>query len=144
MKKQLLNLSFIIAFLAIIFSMFIRINSESFAFAADSPIKQTTSAGDLSSKTTTDVSIPRTIPEKNTYKITHMQKTGFKYKLFKFFTAMLGVLISSLAIFGGLKIYKNLMLKNNSKSDTIDYNKNLESPKDFKEAINLFLDKTDK
>lgn len=144
MKKQLLNLSFVIVFLGMIFSMFGFYIGESKAFAANPPVAQTKSADNLNKKPIKDVSIPKTIPEKNTYKITHMQKTGFKYKLFKFLTAMLGVLVSSLAIFAGLKIYKKLVLKNNSKSDTIDYNKNLESPKDFKEAINLFLDKTDK
>lgn len=84
------------------------------------------------------------IPEKNAYALTHMEKGGFKYGLFKFFIAMLGVLISCLAIFGGLKLYKKIILKGSAKFDNIDYNKTLESPKDFKEAINLFLDKTDK
>ena len=84
------------------------------------------------------------IPEKNAYAHAHMKKKGFKYSLFKFFMAMLGVLISALAIYGGLKVYKKIMLKNSSMLDNIDYKKTLESPKDFKEAINLFLDKTDK
>lgn len=87
---------------------------------------------------------PDSIPEKNAYALTHMEKGGFKYGLFKFFIAMAGVLISCLAIFGGLKLYKKILLKSSAKFDNIDYNKSLESPKDFKEAINLFLDKTDK
>lgn len=62
----------------------------------------------------------------------------------KFFGAMLGVAISSFAIFFGLKLYKKITLKNTSKSDNINYDKNLETPKNFKDAINLFLDKTDK
>ena len=69
---------------------------------------------------------------------------GFMYGVFKFFTAMFGVLVSSLAIFAGLKFYKKFVLKNNSNLDNIDYDKTLESPKDFKGVINLFLDKTEK
>lgn len=87
---------------------------------------------------------PKTIPEKNAYELAHMQQSGFKYAFFKFFAAMGGVLLSALAIFFGLKIYKKFILKNNLKMENIDYDKTLESPKDFKEAINLFLDKTDK
>lgn len=71
-------------------------------------------------------------------------KTEVTHGIFKFFTAMFGVLVSSLAIFAGLKFYKKFMLKNNIKLDNIDYDKTLESPKDFKEVINLFLDKTEK
>lgn len=71
-------------------------------------------------------------------------QTRIPYPIVKFLSAMLGVLISVLAIWIGLKIYKKFILKDYSKSNEIDYNKTLESPKDFKEAINLFLDKTDK
>jgi len=73
-----------------------------------------------------------------------IEKRGMKYNLFKFCTGMLGVLISSLTIFFCLKLYKKFFLKNKSNQENIDYDKTLESPKDFKEAINLFLDKTDK
>lgn len=62
----------------------------------------------------------------------------------KFFSAMAGVLVSVLAIWLGLKIYKKFALKDNSKFDKINYNTNLESPKDFREAINVFLEKTDR
>lgn len=64
--------------------------------------------------------------------------------LIKFFSAMFGVLVSILVIWLSLILYKKFMLKNNSKLDNVDYDKTLESPKDFKEAINLFLDKTDR
>lgn len=64
--------------------------------------------------------------------------------ILKFLAAMAGVLLSSLAIFGGLKLYKKFVLKNNLKTDNTNYSKTLESPKTFKEAINIFLDKTDK
>lgn len=84
------------------------------------------------------------ISQKNAYAAEKTEKTGFKYAIFKFFMAMLGVLVSSLAIFGGLKLYQKFVLKNDAKLNNIDYDKTLESPKDFKEAINLFLHKTNK
>jgi hypothetical protein len=87
---------------------------------------------------------PQTIPEKNTYKLTHMPQKGYKSTILKFFIGMFGVLISSLVILMSLKLYKKIGLKNKSKADNINYDKTLESPKDFKEAINLFLEKTDK
>lgn len=64
--------------------------------------------------------------------------------ILKFLLAMFGVLLSSLAILYGLKLYKKFVLKNNSKTDNINYGNSFESPKTFKEAINIFLDKTDK
>ncbi len=72
------------------------------------------------------------------------EKNDFKDILIKFFMSMLGVLLSSVAIILGLKLYKKLILKNNSKLNNIDYDKTFDTPKDFKEAINLFLDKTNK
>lgn len=89
-----------------------------------------------------DAKKPATIPEKNAYAME--QNTGFKYAIIKFLTAMLGVLLSCLAIFGGLKFYKKIVLKSDLKQTEIDYDKTLESPKNFKEAINLFLHKTNK
>lgn len=61
----------------------------------------------------------------------------------KFLFAMLGVLISAGAIYFGLKLYKKFMFKQNQNIDQTDYS-TLYSPKSFKEAINIFLDKTDK
>lgn len=90
-----------------------------------------------------DVKVPL-IHQKNAYAADKTEKTGFKYAIFKFLMAMLGVLVSSLAIFGGLKLYQKFVLKNDAKLSNIDYDKTLESPKDFKEAINLFLHKTNK
>lgn len=87
---------------------------------------------------------PQSIPQKNVYKITHMKQHSLKASLFKFVLAMLCVLISSLVILTGLKFYKKIGLKNKSKTDNIDYSKSLDSPKDLKEAINIFLNKTDK
>ena len=92
---------------------------------------------------------PQTIPEKNMEAISEIGKNGvkqggLKQSLFRFFMAMLGVVVSSLAIFGGLKLYQKFGLKNTAALDEKDYENSLESPKDFKEAINLFLNKTDK
>lgn len=89
----------------------------------------------------------KTIPEKNLStlsQIDHLEKKSFKYNLFKFFTAMFGVLVSALAIFFGLKVYKKFVFKNMQPADKEDFEKSLNSPKDFKEAINLFLGKTEK
>lgn len=72
------------------------------------------------------------------------QNANLKNKLIKFLTALFGVIVSSLTIFFVLKLYKKFGLKGNSDGANIDYSKTLESPKDFKDAINLFLDKTDK
>ena len=140
MKKLLKTFKFVIIYIAIV-STIVFTSCESKAFATQNTVPQIitqTEQKNPNDKTLT------TIPEKNAYNITHMKKTGFKYGLLKFFSAILGVLISSLAIFFGLKLYKKFILKNNSNLDNIDYDKSLESPKDFKEAINLFLDKTDK
>lgn len=103
----------------------------------------TTSAPKVSTETP-QADKPQSIPEKNAYQITHMKQHSLKASLFKFVLAMLCVLISSLVILTGLKFYKKIGLKNKSKTDNIDYSKSLDSPKDLKEAINIFLDKTDK
>ena len=71
------------------------------------------------------------------------EKGGLKQGLFRFLMAMLGVLVSSFVIFLVLKFYQKFVLKKGVSSDEQDFN-TLESPKDFKEAINLFLNKTDK
>lgn len=84
----------------------------------------------------------KTIPQKNAIKL---RRTGSKYAAFvKFIATMFWVLVSAIIIFVGLKLYQKIALKANVKADKIDYEKTLESPKDFKEAINLFLNKTDK
>ena len=108
------------------------------SFATSSVPAAPITQGDKSKQ---DVKTP-SILQKNAYALEHTQKTGIKYALFKFLMAMLGVLVSALAIFAGLKFYKKIVLKSDSKYGDIDYDKMLESPKDFKEAINLFLHKT--
>ena len=87
--------------------------------------------------TTIQPALPKVAPE-------NLKPEQRPAPILKFLLAMLGVVISSLAIFGGLKFYKKFVLKKNSKTDNINYNNSLESPKTFKEAINIFLDKTDK
>jgi len=138
MKNRLITLN-----LAIIIAIFstLAIGVESFAIETPAPTVQNSLPTAQSAPKTSD---SQTIPERNAYVLNHIGQQGSQNPLVKFFLAMLGVLISSGAIFLGLRFYKKLMLKNNTKLDSIDYNKTLDSPKDFKEAINLFLDKTDK
>lgn len=136
-RQKILNLILIIAITCSTL-VFTRVES----IAADIvPTVQTTST---EKQTNQDVKKTATIPEKNAYAMEHMQKTGLKYAFFKFLLAMLGVLVSALAIFAGLKFYKKIVLKSDLKQSEIDYDKTLESPKNFKEAINLFLNKTNK
>jgi len=137
--RQRISLCALIIFMAIFSTLSTGV--ETFALETPSPAVQVSVP---TKQITPSVAEPNSIPEKNAYGLTHMQKGGFKDSILKFFLAMLGVLISSGAIFMGLNFYKKFVLKNNAKIDDIDYNKTLESPKDFKEAINLFLDKTDK
>lgn len=149
MKNHLktLNLSFILAIFSVFaFAMLFKSFEGNKAFALDSPppVVQTSVQPPIAAPQT-NMPISQTIPQKNAYALTHMeQQNGFQAAVFKFFMAMLGVLVSALAIFLGLKIYQKFVLKNNSKLDNIKRDKTLESPKDFKEAINIFLDKTDK
>lgn len=140
MKNQLKKLNLALICIAT-FLTFMLVGCKSLAFASSQQAVQPASSH---SAVVPQASEPSAIPQKNVYDVTHMQKTGFKYGIFKFLMAMLGVLISAGAIFVGLKLYKSLMSKGNAKFDNIDYDKTLESPKDFKEAINIFLEKTDK
>lgn len=61
-----------------------------------------------------------------------------------FLKAMLGVLFSSLALYGGLNLYKTFVLKTGSNKNNKKNISPLESPKTFKDALNSFLGKTDK
>lgn len=140
MKKNMKIFNFIII-LTLIFSTVIFSRAESFALNSQVPPSQTIVQ---EKKSDSNAVKPSTIPEKNAYALTHMKKNGIKYGVLKFLMTMIGVLISSLAIFLGLKIYKKFILKNDAKLGNMDYDKTLESPKDFKEAINLFLNKTKK
>lgn len=140
MKKNMKILNFIII-LMLFFSTIVFSGIESFALDSHIPATQTMTGEKQSDNNAIKHS---TIPEKNAYALTHMKKNGIKYGILKFLMAMIGVIISSLAIFLGLKIYKKFILKNDAKLGNMDYDKTLESPRDFKEAINLFLNKTKK
>lgn len=69
---------------------------------------------------------------------------NFKTAFLKFFLAMLGVVASALIIFLGLKLYKKFTTNTGNSPGITDFEQSLERPKDFKEAINLFLHKSDK
>lgn len=71
-------------------------------------------------------------------------KPNQKYSVKRFLIAMLCVLFSALTILGGLKFYKYLNSKNSSFTRSKKNKNSLESPKNLKETINLFLDKTEK
>lgn len=141
--KKLLKVNLILIFTIIISAFIIAVNP---IFAAQTPVASSIPANTSTTQTQAEQPMVKTqsIPQKNAYQLTHMEKKGFKYAVFKFFISMFWVIVSALLIFLGLKFYKKMILKNNAKIDKIDYDKTLESPKDFKEAINLFLDKTDK
>lgn len=129
----------------IICTTIMSVSCKSNAFAADTIAIQTSAPAVQSKSDITPEQKNLTEKQKPNIATKEAQeKTGFKYMIIKFFAAMFGVVISALAIFMGLKFYKKFILKNNSKFDNINYNQTLESPKDFKEVINLFLDKTDK
>lgn len=87
--------------------------------------------------------IPETIPEKNAGALTRIKKNGLKYGIFKFLLAMTGVTVSALAIFIGLKLYQKFILNKGVMPSKTAGSSEFETPKDFKEALNLFLDKTD-
>lgn len=70
-------------------------------------------------------------------------KKSFASMCFKFLLAMIWVVISSIVIFVILISYKRLVLKDKPVRPTYETTEqSLETPKNFKEAIKLFLDKT--
>ena len=67
---------------------------------------------------------------------------GLKATAMKFLIAMGAVFLSSLIIFICLTVYNKVFVKKSNSSKS--YSKNtLKSPKNLKEAINIFLEKTD-
>lgn len=58
---------------------------------------------------------------------------------FKFIMAMVGVATSSVIIYVGLSVYNKIF---HSQSEPVVGLNSLRSPENFKESINLFLDKT--
>lgn len=70
-------------------------------------------------------------------------KRSFASMFFKFILAMIWVIISSIVIFVILISYKRLILKGKPVRPTYETTEqSLDTPKNFKEAIKLFLDKT--
>lgn len=70
-------------------------------------------------------------------------KRSYINVIFKFVLAMLWVCISSVIIFIILLSYKRLILKGKPVTPTYESTEqSLDTPKNFKEAIKLFLDKT--
>lgn len=60
----------------------------------------------------------------------------------KFLLAMGGVVISSLIIFVGLSLYNKFLLKKTTGIDKEIQGNSLSTPKNLKEAISSFLEKT--
>ena len=70
-------------------------------------------------------------------------RKSFASMVFKFILAMIWVVISSIVIFVILISYKRLILKGKPVRPTYETTEqSLDTPKNFKEAIKLFLDKT--
>lgn len=70
-------------------------------------------------------------------------KKSYVNVIFKFLLALIWVTISSIIIFIILLSYKKLILKGKSITPTYESTEqSLDTPKNFKEAIKLFLDKT--
>ena len=70
-------------------------------------------------------------------------KKSFASMVFKFILAMIWVVISSIVIFIILISYKRFILKGKPVRPTYETTEqSLDTPKNFKEAIKLFLDKT--
>ncbi|HPT41196.1 MAG TPA: hypothetical protein PLG15_02310 [Candidatus Gastranaerophilaceae bacterium] len=137
MKNKLwLNLLFSFLFLMFSTALFACATEPNAPMSQNAPVTQTIPAQSSA--------MPATIPEKNAYELTHMEKDGFKYGILKFLLAMTGVLVSALAIFLGLKIYQKFVLNKTTMPAKTVNGSELETPKDFKDALNLFLDKTDK
>ena len=107
-------------------------------------IKEPAKDNSVSTLAKTKISVvPMSIPEKNLNQLKNIGQNTPQNKFLKFIIAMIGVIFSGFAIYGGLKIYKNLILQKNSCIINPNDERSLESPKDFKTAINIFLKKTD-
>ncbi len=148
MKKKLsfLNLSFMIVaiFSTLAFARVENVFSSSVAYAEQSQVTQQVSQQTENNKKPVRIDdAPQSIPEKNIQTLKTMDKNSTKYKVFKFFVSMLGVAISALAIYGGLKLYKTIISRASLFPKEPKYDNTLETPTDFKTAINMFLKKTE-
>ena len=135
------NLITVFVLFTILFTGSVAISSNA-AIAEAVPPQATTST---SSQTTTNSvsTTDESIPEKNASELEHFSKKGMQNGFVKFGFAMLGVLLSAIVIFFALKLYKKLGGKVVSAPDTFGVKNSLDSPSEMKDAINLFLDKTD-
>ncbi|MCQ2789659.1 MAG: hypothetical protein MJ229_04685 [bacterium] len=148
MKKKLsfLNLSFITVaiFSTLAFAGVESLSVLNVAYAEQPQVTQQVPQQIVSDKKTEQVDdAPQSIPEKNINTLKNMDKNSTKYKVFKFFISMLGVVISVLAIYGGLKLYKTIISRASLFPKQPKYDNTLETPTDFKTAINMFLKKTE-
>lgn len=148
MKKKLsfLNLSFIIIaiFSTLAFARVENVSISSVAYAEQLQASQQVLQQTVNDKKNEQVDdAPQSIPEKNIHTLKTMDKNSTKYKVFKFFVSMLGVAISALAIYGGLKLYKTIISRASLFPKEPKYDNTLETPTDFRTAINMFLKKTE-
>ena len=153
-KKLQFNLSSFILILTLIFSTLVFSGVESIAETATAPSASAqvgTQEIPANSKifapqatTKPATQKPQVSPIKTALPLKKAGSTTSHKKLFRFLEAMLGVLLSALVIFGVLKLYNFFVLKNSSHSNDKSRGSSLETPKTFKETINLFLDKTNK
>lgn len=145
-KSKTFTSSTLILYLALLLTLVftgVKGNFYNSAFADTAPPKEAFGQSKLLPNLTKNTAVTTKAAEN----LKKPEKIDFKYSLIKFYWAMLGVFVSALAIFLGLKVYQKLILKNgsfSSSANNFDYENSLDSPKDFKEAINLFLHKTDK
>ena len=100
--------------------------------------------GDLAySNTTPEVQVANTTAIQTPVQNKTKPKRSFASMFFKFILAMIWVVISSIVIFVILISYKRLVLKGKPIRPTYETTEqSLDTPKNFKEAIKLFLDKT--
>ena len=138
MKKLLKKFSLIVVF---IFSFAFLSSSVVFSENAVQPDVQPVAAEQATEQTKVVEETPDTIPEKNYENMVKIIDTATDSKTFAIliFAASLGLL--ALILFGGYKIYKKH--KEQGYIVSAPPKETLESPKDFKTAINLFLGKTD-
>jgi len=149
-KQLQYNLLYSVIFFTLVFSTLVFAGAESAAVDAAAPITNS-QALPPNSKIFAPQTPPTTPAVQQSKKTTVLQKDSAvplkkdSIKLIlRFLLAMAWVLASAAAIFGCLKLYKVLIKKNGADSKGNMGKKSLESPKTFKEALNSFLDKTDK
>jgi len=85
--------------------------------------------------------IPETIPEKNYENLMKIKDSPKTSKAFNVIVSLVALIILGVLGFAGYKFYKKISTQNYIISSPPD--ETLETPKDFKTAINLFLEKTD-